>query len=161
MSFGSGTGRLVRSGMIPWLGAGSMGIVVTDPHGDSVGATFNTILDGSSYDSTSDFNGDLQRDERVDIPNPIAGTYQVLVVAKEGVPDSAQFTTSIRINGNQLLETGYHDASVSSLAGDGSDTASTVIYDADLDGVDDTTDNCYGIANPNQTASDADSLGDA
>jgi len=136
-------------------------MIVTDPDGNAIGPAFNTILVGSSYDSTSDYNGDLQRDDVITIPDPIDGSYRVMVMPKSGVPDSAKFTLSIRINGNQLLDLGYQDAAVSSLAGDGSDTVSTVLSDADGDGIHDSTDNCFGIANALQTNSDTDSLGDA
>lgn len=137
-------------------------LVISDPHLDSISPTLNTILAGSSYDSTGDYNGDLQNDEVVTMPNPIDGAYKIRIERKDGVPDDARFTLATRINGNQLLDLGnYQDVAVSSLLGGGADTVSIQINDADGDGVADSLDNCYGVSNPSQTNSDADSLGDA
>lgn len=126
-------------------------MVVTDPAGDSIGidslsrAVFNTVLSGSFYDTLTDINSpdttgpDGDVDDRVVIPNPLVGTYKVRIFLEPGAVGSDHFTTSIRINGNQLLiPDGYKDATVSSL-----DTlpaeilytvASTLPGDANADG---------------------------
>jgi hypothetical protein len=91
-------------------------LVVTDVLGDSIGIGFNTILSGAVYDTTTDANLDLESDDIVTIPNPLAGQYAVRIIREAGVPDSATFTLSIRIDGNQqLIPDGYQDAAVSSL----------------------------------------------
>lgn len=115
-------------------------MVVTDPRGDSIGIDFNTILNGSSYDTLTDFNSDLDPDDIVSIPNAIAGDYQVRIIREEGAGDEERFTLGIRINGNQLLiPDDYNDMPVSALGDSIPDTyvwtaATTLPGDANADG---------------------------
>jgi hypothetical protein len=97
-------------------------MVVTDPMGDSIGIGFNTILRGSTYDTTRDVNSatltgpDGESDDVVTVPNPLLGRYRVRILGEEGVSDSASFTLGIRIDGNQLLiPDGYRNVTVASL----------------------------------------------
>ena len=93
---------------------------------DSISPTFNTILNESMYDSLTDLNGDGASDDNVIIPNPIAGDYSIRIVGKAGFADSARFTLTIRIDGNQLLiPDECADAEVSSL---GTTLPSTTSY---------------------------------
>ena len=55
-------------------------------------------------------------DDVVNIPSPWEGEYQVRVFRETDAPDSAKFTMSIRINGNQMESPeGYEDQYVSAL----------------------------------------------
>jgi len=91
-------------------------LVVTDPAGDSISPTINTIEAGSTYEVIEDYDGDGQNDDIVTIPNPLRGEYFIRLERKEGVPDSVTFTLSIRVDGNQLLEPdGYSDQPVSAI----------------------------------------------
>jgi len=124
-------------------------MVVADPVGDSIGLGFNTILNGSDYDTLTDFNLDTERDDIVSIPNPIAGEYDVRMIRDDGVPDSARFTLAIRINGNQLFEDeGYNNIEVAALGTTVPDTytwtaATTLPGDANADGVTNSADIIY------------------
>lgn len=120
-------------------------MVVTDPSQDSIGKTFNWILDGSTYTDNTDTNGDGDPDDIVTIPRPLAGQYLVRIFPEPGADPNDTYTLTIRINGNQLITPdGHEDAAVSSLpavfvwnaagtlAGDvnadGNFTASDIIY---------------------------------
>lgn len=107
------TGRSVRAAV---TGGSPVNMVVTDPLGDSMGVEFNTIQNGSSYDTLTDLYGTTQPDDIAMIPVAIAGAYAIRLQRDDGVPDSAKFTLSIRINGNQLLEPAeYQNVTVASL----------------------------------------------
>jgi hypothetical protein len=122
-------------------------LVVTDPMGDSIGLGFNTIGLGSTYDTTVDVNSadlsgpDGQADDRVTIPHPFAGDYQVRIIREPGAADSAKFTLAIRIDGNQqLIPDDYREATISSLGVTVPDTygwsaATTLPGDVNADGV--------------------------
>ena len=75
-------------------------LVITDPKSDSIGIDFNTILEGSSYDTTQDVNSDGEKDDVVKIPNPYLGVYQIRVVPT----DTGHFSAGIRIDGNDKVE---------------------------------------------------------
>jgi len=75
-------------------------LVIVDPKLDSIGIDFNTILEGSSYDTTQDVNNDGEKDDVVKIPNPYLGIYQVRVVPT----DTGQFSAGIRIDGNDQVQ---------------------------------------------------------
>lgn len=106
-------------------------MIVTDPVGDSIGPGFNTIGQGGTpplyrsfmgngaigiYDTTTDVNGDGVPDDRVIIINGVAGEYNTRLEPRPGTPDSAKFTLSVRIDGNQALEPiGYQSATIASL----------------------------------------------
>jgi hypothetical protein len=98
-------------------------MVVTDPYGDSIGldsagsaTLFNTILNGSVYDTSGDFNNDTHKDDRVIIPVPAAGPYSIRIIKEPSASNSDKFTMAIRIDGNQqLVPDGYADAAVSAL----------------------------------------------
>ncbi len=74
-------------------------LVVIDPKQDSIGINFNTILEGSSYDTTQDVNNDGEKDDVVKIPNPYVGDYQIKVVPE----DTGTFSLGIRIDGNDQV----------------------------------------------------------
>lgn len=115
-------------------------MVVTDPVGDSIGIGFNTIGLGSHYDTLIDYNGDLDPDDIVTIPVPVVGDYLIRIIREAGVDDSAKFTLSIRIDGNNLLTPeDYEDQPVSALGTVIPDTyeyttAQTLPGDANADG---------------------------
>lgn len=124
-------------------------MVVTDPRGDSIGIDFNTIQDGSSYDTTTDYNVDSDPDDIVSIPHPMVGDYRVRLIREPDAADDEKFTLSIRINGNQLLTPeDYNEATVASLGSTIPDTYSweattTLPGDANADGVTTSADIIY------------------
>jgi len=102
--------------------------IITDPAGDSIGidsvsrVIFNTILQGSTYDTLTDENSsdltgpDGQPDDIVIIPSPLAGPYRVKIIREPGASPSDHFTEGIRINGNQqLIPDFYNYATLASL----------------------------------------------
>ena len=102
-------------------------MVVTDPMGDSIGidsasgTLFNTIVNASTYDTTSDVNSagltgpDGSKDDVVTIPHPFAGPYQIRLFVSDNT-GSTSFTMSIRINGNQMLvPDDYNNQSITAL----------------------------------------------
>jgi hypothetical protein len=89
---------------------------VRDPVNDSISPWWNTIQAPATYDSTRDVNSDGQRDEIVTITNPYRGEYWIRLIPKTGMPDTAKFTMSVRINGNQQhIPDDYQDATISSI----------------------------------------------
>ncbi len=89
----------VRHDILSLNGYSPINLVVTDPKSDSIGIDFNTILEGSSYDTSQDVNGDGEKDDVVKIPNPYLGVYQVRVVPE----DTGHFSLGIRIDGNDQV----------------------------------------------------------
>jgi hypothetical protein len=87
-------------------------MVITAPNGDSIGVDsatgviFNTILNGSTYDtnviSPEDPSMDSDSDDVVTILQPLTGPYNVHIFRAPGSGDEDKFTAAIRINGNQL-----------------------------------------------------------
>lgn len=116
-------------------------MVVTDPTGDSIGIGFNTIAAASTYDTLTNWGSTPEPDDRVTIPHPIEGSYEIRIIREPGTPDSAKFTLTIRINGNQqLIPDGYADQAVSALGTTVPDTyvwtaALTLPGDANADGI--------------------------
>ncbi|OGC77136.1 MAG: hypothetical protein A2145_02880 [candidate division Zixibacteria bacterium RBG_16_40_9] len=74
-------------------------LVVIDPKNDSIGIDFNTILGGSTYDTTQDVNNDGEKDDVVKIPNPYVGDYEIKVIPV----DTGHFSLGIRIDGNDQV----------------------------------------------------------
>jgi hypothetical protein len=127
-------------------------MVVTDPLGDSIGidsasgVVFNTILNGSTYDTTTDLNSsdltgpDGSTDDIVTISSPISGDYVVRLYREDGAADTMTFTAGIRINGNQMVTPDdYFDTPVSALGNTVSNTfvwtaATTLPGDCNADG---------------------------
>lgn len=120
---GNGIGDLCEVGhRLKFMVFSPLDLVIYDPKGDSIGIGFNSIGNGSSYDSTADVNSpnlsgpDGQSDDSVTIEVPIAGNYVVRLLPEPGALGSDKFTLAIRIDGNQLLiPDEYREASVSSL----------------------------------------------
>jgi len=85
-------------------------LVVTDPKLDSIGldttgirpdTIFNTILEGSTYDTTQDVSEppDGEKDDVVTIPNPYVGEYKIRVI-----PDGeGTYSLGIRIDGSDQV----------------------------------------------------------
>ena len=91
-----------------------MRLIVRDVHDGVLAPFLNTMQAESYYDTTSDFNGDLLRDEIAVIPHPIAGPYVPRLEPKDGYPDSARFSIVMRIDGNTPYNVvDYQDAVVS------------------------------------------------
>jgi len=122
----------------PLFPSSPVAAVVADPNLDSISATFNTLLLGSTYDTLSDYNSDTRRDEIASIPQPIAGAHQIRIVRKDGYPDSAKFTLSVRIDGNHALEPlDYRNVTISSIGTTVPDTLTycpTVLTPGNCDG---------------------------
>jgi hypothetical protein len=120
---GNGIGDLCEVGhLLKFMVFSPLDLVVHDPTGDSIGIGFNTIGNGSSYDTMADVNSptltgpDGNRDDSVTIAVPIAGNYRVRLIPEPGASGGDQFTLAIRIDGNQLLvPEEYRQATVSSL----------------------------------------------
>jgi len=108
-------------GQLSGLQDGSpVNLVVTDLLGDSIAIEFNTMQNGSDYDITTDLYGNTNPDDIVTVPNPAAGEYRIRIIREEGTADSAKYTLSIRINGNQqLIPDDHSNASVSSIGPEG------------------------------------------
>ena len=120
---GNGIGDLCEVGhRLKFMVFSPLDLVVYDPKGDSIGIGFNTIGNGSSYDSTADVNSadlsgpDGHPDDSVTVEVPMVGNYVVRLVPEPGAVGSDKFTLAIRIDGNQLLiPDEYREATVSSL----------------------------------------------
>jgi hypothetical protein len=83
-------------------------LIVTDPKGDSIGLTFNTIP-GAEYDTTTDWDHDGENDDIVTIPDRLVGDYLTEVVAEPG--DSGAYDLGIRIDGSDLVMLGTDEPS--------------------------------------------------
>ncbi len=114
-SWGSGTGNdyatikyvLYRTDTLSVFAYSPVDLIVTDPNLDSIGVSFNTIGNGSYYDEITDLNGDGESDDNVVIPKPLIGPYSVRVIREEGVPDTAHYTTGVKLDGNEAPERTY------------------------------------------------------
>jgi hypothetical protein len=73
-------------------------LIVTDPIGDSIGVDFKTIPN-ATYDDTTDLDHDGDSDDKVTIPNPIIGDYQVRVV-RDTLHGGDSYTLGIRVDGS-------------------------------------------------------------
>jgi hypothetical protein len=138
-------------------------LTVFNPEGDSINPSTNTILQGSTYDSLGDFNGDSKRDEVITIPAPVAGTYGIRIELKSGGNSNDATTCALRIDGNQIkIFDGFENVKAASI---GTTLPSTLAFvaeaDTDNDGVPDYQDNCMQVVNPGQEDSDGDLVGDA
>lgn len=96
-----------------------MRLIVYDPLGDSIGLDdsniiFNSILDGSVFDTLQDLNLDGTLDILVTIPDAVVGDYVTKLIPEAGAASDASFTLGVRINGNQqFTPEGYSEQSVS------------------------------------------------
>jgi hypothetical protein len=98
------------------LASSPVQLLVRDPHGGVIAPFINTTQNGSVYDSLIDLNSDAGRDERVSIARAIVGEYKTKIIPKPGYADTARFTLSVRIDGNQLVDvSGYSDVTVASV----------------------------------------------
>ncbi len=86
-------------------------LVVTDPVTDSIGLDstggrpfeiFNSILTGSTYDTTQDANNDGENDVIITIPVPYNGPYQIRVVPT----DTGHFSLDYQTGNNQKVVLG-------------------------------------------------------
>jgi hypothetical protein len=77
-------------------------LIVTDPVGDSISLTFNTIPN-ATYDTTQDYNGDEDLDDIITIPDRLVGDYLIRVVA-EPVVEKATYSMGIRIDGSDIVD---------------------------------------------------------
>src|SRR4030066_205622 len=73
--------------------ADSVGLDTTATRPDTI---FNTILEGSSYDTTQDANNDGENDVIITIPAPFNGPYQIRVVPT----DTGQFSLDYQAGNN-------------------------------------------------------------
>ena len=81
-------------------------LIVTDPVGDSIGITFNSIP-VATYDTMTDWDHDGELDDIITIPNRLVGDYQIGVVTEPG--GSGPYDLGIRIDGGSMvmLATGH------------------------------------------------------
>lgn len=86
----------IRQDMVALNVYSPVNLVVIDPNLDSIGINFNTILEGSYYDTTLDLDNDGEKEDRVIIPSPYQGIYQIRVIPE----DTGSFSLGIRIDGN-------------------------------------------------------------
>jgi len=87
-------------GTLRYIAYSPVDLIVTSPNGDSIGMSFNSIID-AVYDSTIDVNMDGDSDDVVTIPHPFAGDYQIRVVREPYVgPEDTAYTLGIRVNGD-------------------------------------------------------------
>jgi hypothetical protein len=91
---------------ITMVGFSPIDLIVTDPQGDSIGLTFNTIP-GATYDTTQDYNHDGDKDDIVTISNRLVGDYMIRVVAEPG--GGGVYSLGVRIDGSNtvMLSTGH------------------------------------------------------
>jgi hypothetical protein len=71
-------------------------LIVIDPIGDSISLWFNSISN-ATYDTTTDYNQDGDKDDIVTIPDRLVGEYIIEVVAEPG--GSGDYELGIRIDG--------------------------------------------------------------
>jgi hypothetical protein len=147
----------------PQITASPVWLYVTDPVSDSITPTVNTIQNGSTYDSTSDYNADAKADEVVNIPRSYTGEYHIRVERKAGTGNGDRFTLGIRIDGNQIrVPEAYENVAVASVGTTLPDTVGFVLgTDTDGDNIVDYSDNCPLMYNPGQEDADGDGIGDA
>jgi hypothetical protein len=81
-------------------------LIVTDPIGDSIGISFNTIPN-ADYDTTQDYNGDGDKDDIITIPNRLVGDYLIQVVAEPG-GGGGIYSMGIRIDGSNVVYMAWH-----------------------------------------------------
>jgi hypothetical protein len=74
---------------------GPVHLIIIDPAGDSIGLGFNTIGNGSSYFTATNFDS-------VSIPNALIGNYQIRVTFAGLFKAPATYSLGIRINGNEM-----------------------------------------------------------
>ena len=89
VNLGGGSGPTVIPHDLEIVLYSPVDMVVTDPLGDSIGINdgvtiFNTILNSSTYDTITDYNGDLESDDIVNVPSPFEGDYNVRIVPEPG-----------------------------------------------------------------------------
>jgi hypothetical protein len=70
-------------------------LTVTDPVGDSIGLGFNTIGNGSSYNTSVNLDS-------VHIPSPIIGDYQIRVTNSAMFRAPTTYKVGVRIDGNDM-----------------------------------------------------------
>jgi hypothetical protein len=75
-------------------------LIVTDPVGDSISLTFNTIPN-ATYDDTQDYNGDEDLDDIITIPDRLVGEYLIRVFAEP--TERGVYSLGIRIDGSNLV----------------------------------------------------------
>lgn len=75
-------------------------LIVTDPHGDSVGLDFTSTIPGASYDTTRDYNQDGENDDIALLPNRLVGCYMIRVFQEPG--KKGTYSLGIRVDGGSL-----------------------------------------------------------
>lgn len=100
----------IRQDTLVFIAYSPVNLVVTDPKLDSIGldtagarpdTVFNTILEGSTYDTTQDVSvpPDGEKDVVVTIPKPYVGEYKIRVVPE----DTGHYSLGIRIDGSDQV----------------------------------------------------------
>jgi len=89
----------VRPDTLLYFAYSPVDLIVTDPKGDSIGLSFNTIPN-ATYDTTQNVGGDEDKDDVVTIPNPLVGQYMVKVKAEPGA-DTGYYSLTIKLDNNE------------------------------------------------------------
>lgn len=128
-------------------------IVVMDPDGKIISKDTREIW-GATYNEIDIEVG--HKNDIIDIPFPLSGTYQISVLPDTGAAPTDTFSVQVELNG--VVTTLAETVPIQDISG----TPYTVSTapDADNDGVLDDLDNCTTVSNPDQADNDGDGIGD-
>ena len=82
-----------------FTGYSPIDLVIIDPVGDSIGIGFNTISN-ATYDTTTDVNGDGDKDDVISIPDPLVGEFKIRIIAEPGA-DTGHYSLGVKLGENR------------------------------------------------------------
>jgi hypothetical protein len=112
-------------------------VVVTDPQGLEIAKGYRGIW-GASYEELQDENG--KREDIVEIPFPVEGSYRIRVVPEPGAAPTDTFTLKTKLNG--VVTVLARNIAIQDIPS--TPFQISVAPDADGDGVLDSEDTCFG-----------------